>query len=67
MEIQTMPSLTAPIGIASSADVAGEIVEIALLLPKNRADALVQLSRQKHQSVGQILRSLIDRALLEAE
>jgi hypothetical protein len=67
METQTMSALPAPIGFSSSTDLAGEIVEIALLLPKKRADALVQLSREKHQSVGQILRSLIDRALLEAQ
>jgi hypothetical protein len=42
-----------------------EVVEIGLLLPKNWADALIELSKRKQQSVGQILRRLIDRALTD--
>ena len=45
----------------------GEIVEIGLLLPANRADALVELSKRRQQSVAQILRGLIDRALSDEE
>jgi hypothetical protein len=67
MEVQTMSTLRAAVPPAPHADARGEIVEIALLLPKNRAEALVSLSRQRHQSVGQILRTLIDRALVEAD
>ncbi|HEV3168445.1 MAG TPA: hypothetical protein VGZ22_30850 [Isosphaeraceae bacterium] len=44
-----------------------EVVEILLLLPANRAEALVDLSRRRRQSIGQILRSLIDRALKDEE
>lgn len=40
-----------------------DVVEVALLLPANRAEALVAMSRRRQESVGQILRSLIDRAL----
>jgi hypothetical protein len=43
-----------------------EVVEITLLLPASRAEALIALSRKRGQSVGQILRGLIDRALLTA-
>ena len=43
----------------------GEVVEIGLLLPANRADALVELSRRRHQSVNQFLRGLIDHALTD--
>ena len=43
----------------------GDIVEIGLLLPANRADALVELSRRRHQSVSQFLRGLIDNALTD--
>jgi hypothetical protein len=39
------------------------VVEVSLLLPANRAEALVALSRRRRQSVGQILRQLIDAAL----
>lgn len=41
----------------------GDIVEIGLLLPASRVEALVELSRQRHQTVAQLLRSLIDHAL----
>ena len=39
------------------------VVEIPLLLPAKRAEALVALSRTRRESVGQILRQMIDRAL----
>ena len=42
---------------------ADDIVEIGLLLPANRAEALLDLSRRRHQSVGQLLRGLIDQAV----
>jgi hypothetical protein len=51
------------IGSAPSADV----TEIGLLLPTSRVHALIELSKRKHQSVGQILRGLIDRALLDGD
>jgi len=46
-------------------DAYGEVVEVPLLLTTQRAEALVALSRQRRQSVGQILRHLIDQALAE--
>jgi len=45
----------------------GEMVEIGLLLTPKRVDALVELSKRRHQSVAQILRGLIDRALTDEE
>ena len=44
-----------------------EVVEIGLLLPTSRVNALIELSRKKQQSVAQLLRDLIDRALLAEE
>jgi hypothetical protein len=44
-----------------------EFVEIGLLLPKNRATALLQLARERHETVGQILRKIVDRALTQGE
>lgn len=44
-----------------------DVVEIGLLLPTNRINALIALSKKKQQSVAQILRGLIDRALVEGE
>ena len=46
---------------------APDVVEIGLLLPTSRVNALIELSKKKHQSVGQILRGLIDRALVDGE
>ena len=43
----------------------GEVVEIGLLLPASWADALVEMSKRRRQSVGQILRGMIDRGLLD--
>lgn len=45
----------------------GDVVEIGLLLPANWAEALVELSKRKEQSVGQILRGMIDRGLADSE
>jgi len=42
-----------------------DVIEIGLLLPTSRVNALIELSRKKQQSVGQILRGLIDRALMD--
>ena len=47
-----------------SAEPRGEIVEVALLLPKRRADDLIDLAKRRRQSVGQILRTLIEREVL---
>jgi len=43
--------------------ISDEVVEIGLFLPAHRAEALIALSRQRRQSVGQILRGLIDQAI----
>jgi hypothetical protein len=42
---------------------ADDVIEIALLLPAKRMDALMDLSKSRGQSVGQILRGLIEREL----
>ena len=41
------------------------VVEIGLLLPTNRAAALFELAQERHESVGQVLRKLIERELAE--
>jgi hypothetical protein len=45
----------------------GDVVEIALLLPSERVEALLVLAEKRRQSVGQVLRRLIDRALAADE
>jgi hypothetical protein len=67
MELQTMPPVSRIEARSLFKDGAGEVVEIPLLLPTARAEALVALSRKRQQSVGQILRQLIDRALMAEE
>ena len=47
--------------------VADDVVEIGLFLPTHRAEALIALSRQRRQSVAQILRGLIDQAIAAPE
>ena len=47
--------------------VSDDVVEIGLFLPAHRAEALIALSRQRRQSVGQILRGLIDQAISAPE
>jgi hypothetical protein len=42
---------------------AEEVVEFGLLLPKNRAMALIDLAKQRRQTVAQLLRNLIDETL----
>ena len=43
----------------------GDVVEIGLLLPASWADALLEISKRRRQSVAQILRSMIDRGLTD--
>jgi hypothetical protein len=43
-----------------------DVVEISLLLPSEWADALVELSNARQESVGQILRSIIRHALIDS-
>ena len=47
----------------TSPRISDDVVEIGLLLPASRAEALLNLSRQRRQSVGHILRGLIDQAV----
>jgi hypothetical protein len=42
-----------------------DFVEIGLLLPTNRANALLELAHNRGETVGQILRRLVDLALSE--
>jgi hypothetical protein len=70
MSILASSPSTAPIDdtIAPNAGSWGTdgVVEINLLLPSEWAQDLIQLSRERRQSVGQILRSMIGHALHES-
>ena len=43
----------------------GDVVEIGLLLPAAWADALLEMSKRRRQSVGELLRAMIDRGLVD--
>jgi hypothetical protein len=43
------------------------VVEISLLLPTDWALALVELSKKRQESVGQMLRSLIERTYIHRD
>jgi hypothetical protein len=62
------PSASIPNAAASNlgSPARNDVVEISLLLPSQWADDLVELSKERGQSVGQILRSMIGQALDDA-
>ena len=41
----------------------GDVVEIGILLPANRAADLINIAKARQESVGHLLRKLIDREL----
>jgi uncharacterized protein with PIN domain len=47
----------------SRSPIAEDVIHVNLLLPAERAEALIAMSRRRQQSVGQILRNLIDREI----
>jgi hypothetical protein len=67
MSMITMTSKSAPAPNSTAANLGSfadqEVVEISLLLPAQWAQDLMVLSKQRRQSVGQILRSMIGHAL----
>jgi len=52
--------------LKSSTAAPADVVEIGLLIPQAWARALVELSSRRNQSVGQILRSLVDHELRDS-
>ena len=48
-----------------SSGIGDDVVEIGLLLPASWANALLEMSQRRRQSVGQILRNMIDRGLVD--
>ena len=58
-----MPPIDGPLAHGLGSARSADVVEIGLLLPASWADALVEMSKRRGQSVGQLLRGMIDRAL----
>ena len=69
MSLFTMSAPTAlppPLTASKSGDLAdNQVVEISLLLPAQWAQDLLALSRERGQSVGQILRAMIRQGLCD--
>lgn len=67
MEAKSMPSVESTPPPTWFKNAKAEVVEISLMLPVQRAEALVRLSRNRQTSVAQLLRDLIDDALSVAD
>jgi hypothetical protein len=71
MSMMAMNAPSAPMFGGAASNLSGvrqdEVVEISLLLPSQWANDLMELSRERQQSVAQILRSMIGHALHEGE
>lgn len=63
LETTTMKPFATNSALPIGPSAADPVVEIGLLLPAKRAEALIALSRERRQSVAQILRGLIEREL----
>ena len=44
-----------------------DYVEVGLLLPKNRAVALMEMARDRRETIGQLLRKMVDKAITESK
>ena len=44
-----------------------DVIEVSLLLPADRAEALMNLARHRHETVGEVLRTMIDSANIPYE
>jgi len=66
MNLNTIASLLQSIPSNPGQGGSDGVVEIDLLLPARRAAALLRLAKDRHESVGQLLRRLIDRELGES-
>lgn len=60
MKANILTSMTSGTAKLMHSNVSDGVVEIGLLLPSNRAAELLQLARDRHESVGQVLRRLIE-------
>ncbi len=60
MKPSLLTSMTSGTAKSMPANASDGVVEIGLLLPSSRAAELLKLARDRHESVGQVLRRLIE-------
>ncbi len=63
LNLPLTPKSAIPASFSSDED-SNDVVEISLLLPKDWAAELIELSKKRQQSVGLILRSMIKHSLI---
>ena len=63
MNISPVSALTGKLPVEKAEQLAHDIIEVGLLLPANRMAALLDLARTRDETVGQMVRRLIDREL----
>lgn len=59
-----MPVFAGPLSPGLGASMNPDVVEIGLLLPTSWAEALVEMSKSRGESVAQIVRGLINREIV---
>ena len=63
MKLASVASMMSEQGSALQSTTAEDVVEIGILLPANRAADLIQIAKARQESVGHLLRKMIDREL----
>ena len=63
MKLASVTSMTSEDVNSHKSDFLDDVVEIGILLPANRAAELIRIARSRHESVGHMIRTMIDREL----
>ena len=63
MKLASVASMSSEHDLISQLNTAEDVVEIGILLPANRAADLIQVARSRRESVGHLIRRLIDQEL----
>ena len=63
MKLASLVAMTSEHRPSSTFELSEDVVEIGILLPANRAADLISIARSRRESVGQMIRKLIDREL----
>ena len=66
MKLASVASMTSEIDLNHSSRPGEDVVEIGILLPANRAADLIRIAKSRRESVGHLLRQMIDRELAAA-